>query len=442
MPAKNLVLPRTRRRFVLPAAFRSLRYYNFRLWFFGQTVSLIGTWMQSMAEQVLVYRITGSAAALGMVNFISLIPILPLSLWGGSVVDRFPKRTIIVLTQVAMMVQAFILAYLILSGKVVLWHVYLMAFILGAVTAIDLPARQAFVVDMVENKGDLANAIGLNSAMFNLARAAGPALAGVLVAATGEGLAFFLNGLTFLAVIGSLMMMRNLPAPKVDKGAHINTIKHMVEGLVYVRTRPTLIALISLVAISAFLSMPYSTLLPVFAADVLGKSAKPMIDGICGGAIPFMKCAAPEALALGILFAVVGIGAVIGALFVAARQGQSGGGNWLTVGNLLFPSLLLMFALSKSFTLSLVVMLLIGFSFVLQNALANTLLQITTPDELRGRVMSIYTLTFQVTMRLGSLQAGYVADWAGAPFSVGIGAVISLLYGLFVFVKYPKVRRL
>ncbi|HSQ28181.1 MAG TPA: MFS transporter [Anaerolineales bacterium] len=442
MPANLLSLRPFRRRFHLPATFRSLRHYNFRLWFFGQTVSLIGTWMQAMAQQVLVYRLTGSAAALGMVNFIALIPVVPLSLWGGSIADRFPKRTIIILAQVAMMLQAFILAWLTWTGTVQLWHVYVLALFLGAASAIDLPARQAFVVDMVEGKDDLANAIGLNSAMFNMARAAGPAMAGVLVAATGEGPAFFMNGLTFLAVMISLMFMRNLPPPSIQRGVKIKTLKHMAEGLSYVRTRQVLIALISLIAISAFLSMPYSTLLPVFATDILGDSAKPVIDAICGGDTPLINCQAPEALPLGILFAMVGVGAVCGALFVASRQGQTGSGKLLTVGNLLFPSLLLLFAFSKSFIFSLGIMLLIGFSFVLQNALANTLLQMTTPDELRGRVMSIYTLTFQIMMRMGSLQAGFVAEWSGAPFSVAIGAIISLAYGIFVFIRYPKVRRL
>ncbi len=395
-----------------------------------------------MAQQVLVYRLTGSAAALGVVNFIALIPVIPLSLWGGSIADRFPKRNIIILAQAAMMIQAFLMAWLTWSGQVKLWHVYVLALFLGAASAIDLPARQAFVVDMIEGKDDLANAIGLNSAMFNMARAAGPALAGVLVAATGEGPAFLMNGLTFLAVIISLFFMRNLPPPTLQKGVKVDTLKHMAEGFKYVQTRHVLIALISLIAVSAFLSMPYSTLLPVFATDILGSSADPVITTICGGETPLINCQAPEALPLGMLFTMVGLGAVVGALFVASRKGQSGSGKLLTLGNLLFPSLLLVFALSKSFVLSLMVMGLIGFSFVLQNALANTLLQMTSPDELRGRVMSIYTLTFQIMMRLGSLQAGFVAEWSSAPISVAIGAVASLFYGIFVALKFPKVRQL
>ena len=197
----------------LPATFRAFQHRNYLLWFIGQGISLIGTWMQTMAQQVLVYRLTGSAASLGIISFIGLIPLIPLSLWGGSIIDRFPKRTIILITQMIMLVQAFLLAALTWSGTVQIWQVYMLAFILGAATAVDLPARQAFTVDMVEGKDDLASAIGLNSAMFNGARAIGPALAGILVATSGEGNAFFFNGLTFVAVIISLLLMRNLPKP-------------------------------------------------------------------------------------------------------------------------------------------------------------------------------------------------------------------------------------
>src|SRR5512136_611337 len=197
----------------LPATFRAFHHRNYLLWFVGQGISLIGTWMQSMAQQVLVYRLTGSAASLGIISFIGLIPLIPLSLWGGSITDRFPKRTIILATQGLMLVQAFLLAGLTWSGTVQIWHVYVLAFILGAATAVDLPARQAFTVDMVEGKEDLTCAIGMNSAMFNSARAIGPALAGILVATTGEGNAFFINGLSFIAVIISLLMMRGLPKP-------------------------------------------------------------------------------------------------------------------------------------------------------------------------------------------------------------------------------------
>jgi len=291
-------------------------------------------------------------------------------------------------------------------------------------------------------KEDLTNAIGLNSAMFNLARALGPALAGIVVAATGEGNAFLLNSLTFLAVIISLLLMRNLPQSSrpLEKGG--GQLEHIKAGFKFVVSNRTIFVLISLIAISAFLSMPYNTLMPVFAEDILGKSAVPVVQFICNTQTGFITCQSPEALPLGILLSMVGIGAVVSALLIASLSEGSRRGILLTVGNLAFPFTLLLFAGSKSFVFSAIVMFFTGVSFVLQNVLANTLLQIASPDELRGRVMSFYTMTFQGMMRLGGLQAGLVADWLSAPLSVGIGAGMSLLYGLFVAVRFPQIRRL
>ena len=426
----------------LPATFRAFSHRNYKLWFIGQGISLIGTWMQTMAQQVLVYRLTGSAASLGIISFIGLIPLIPLSLWGGSITDRFPKRTILLITQSVMLVQAFLLAVLTWSGTVQIWHVYVLAFVLGAAIAVDLPARQAFTVDMVEGKEDLTSAIGMNSAMFNGARAIGPALAGILVATTGEANAFFLNGLTFIAVIISLLLMRGLPKPKSHIERDTSPLKHMVGGLQFILHRQTILILVSLIAVSAFLSMPYNTLLPVFASEVLKRSALPVVAALCNTNGFFMGCQAPEALPLGLLYSMIGIGAVIGALVVASLPTNARRGRLLTIGNLAFPLFLLLFAFSSNFFLSLILTLFIGFSFVWQNALANTLLQFVTPDELRGRVMGVYSMTFQAMFRLGGLQAGFMADWLGAPIAVGIGAAISLLYGLFVAFHYPKVRQL
>jgi MFS family permease len=425
----------------LPATFRAFRHRNYSLWFVGQGISLIGTWMQTMAQQVLVYRLTGSATSLGIISFIGLVPLIPLSLWGGSITDRFPKRTIILITQSVMLIQAFLLAALVWSGTVQIWHVYIMAFILGAAIAVDLPARQAFTVDMVEGKEDLTSAIGLNSAMFNSARAIGPALAGILVATTGEGNAFFINGLSFIAVIISLLMMRGLPKP-IPHAEDESPIQHMTGGVRFILQRQTILVLISLIAVSAFLSMPYNTLLPVFAGDVLKLSALPAVAAFCSAISVSAGCQAPEALPLGMLYSMLGIGAVIGALVVASLPINARRGKLLTLGNLAFPLFLLMFAFSTQFAISLFLMLFIGFSFVWQNALANTLLQFVTPDELRGRVMGVYTMTFQTMFRLGGLQAGFVADWIGAPLSIGIGAALSLIYGIFVAIRYPKVRQL
>ena len=424
------------------STFRALRHYNYRLWFIGQGISLVGTWMQTMAQQVLVYRLTGSAAALGIVNLMALIPLIPFSLWGGSLSDRFSKRKVILYAQVAMLVQALVLAAITWSGVVQIWHVYIMALLLGVANAVDLPARQSFTVEMVDGKEDLTNAIGLNSAMFNGARAIGPALAGIIVAATGEGTAFFLNALTFLAVIISLLMMRNLPKPAAQEARTKPLPGHIAEGLRFIFQNKNLLVLVSLVAVSAFLSMPYNTLMPAVAGKVLAGSAQSAVNAICDPQTGWFTCKAPEALPLGLLMAAVGVGAVIGALSVAALPDNARRGRWLTVGNLGFPLLLLGVAISRSFLLTMGLLLGVGVMFVWQNALSNTLIQLCAPDALRGRIMAVYTMTFQSFMRLGGLQAGFVADWLGIPIALGAGAVISLVYGAFIAIRYPVVRRM
>ncbi len=398
--------------------------------------------MDTMAQQVLIYSLTNSALSLGLLSFIALIPLIPMGLIGGSIVDRFPRRTIIVITQSVLMLQALLLSLLVFTGAIKEWHVYAMAFVLGIVSAVDIPARQAFTVDMVEGKEDLFNAIALNAAIFNGARAIGPALAGLAVAAVGVGMAFLVNGLSFIAVIISLLMMRGLPQLTRKQQEDISLGGHIMEGLRFIRSRRELFYLVSLVAVSAFLSMPYSTLMPVFATRVLGASAAPVIDYVCAsGPLP-LHCTTPAALPLGILLTMVGIGALIGSLAIASVPESVRKGRMLTAGNLVFPIVLLLFSLSKSFVFSTVVLVLVGVSFVMQNALANSLLQLNSPDELRGRVMGVYSMTFQGMMRLGGLQAGIMADAVSASFSVGIGAVVSLVYGAYVAFRIPEVRKL
>ncbi len=422
--------------------FRALSHPNYRLWFVGQGISQIGTWMQSMAQQVLVYRLTGSALSLGIVNLMTVIPLIPFSFWGGSLADRVSKRKILLVTQSLMLVQAVILALLTWTGAVRVWHVYLMAFLLGIFKAVDMPPRQSFVVEMVEGKEDLTSAIGLNSTINNSARTLGPAIAGVVVAAMGEAVAFLINSLSFLAVITSLLLMRNLPKVEKSKEVAPAVIPHMREGIRCVFSQQVLLILMSLVAVTSFLSRPYQTLLPVFADQMLRGSAQPVVNFLCNGQYHPLNCIAPEALPLGLLLSAVGVGAVTGAILVASLPSHARRGRLLTLGNLGLPLLLLLFVGSKFFLLSLFFMLLVGMGQVFQNALANTLLQISAPDELRGRVMSQYSLVSQGMHQLGGLQAGFVADWIGAPLSVGIGAAISLLYGIFVFIRYPRVRAL
>jgi MFS family permease len=423
-----------------PSTFRALRYRNYRLFFFGQLISLIGTWMQTIAQQYLVYRLTGKAEMLGIISLIGIVS-LPLSLWGGSLADRFPKRNIIVVTQTVMMVQAFVMAALTWSGAVQVWQVMVMSVILAAANAVDIPARQAFVVEMVGGKEDLTNAISLNSAVFNGARAIGPAVAGLAVATAGEAGAFFINGLSFIAVIAGLLLMR-LP-PHVPAGRQGSLVSHLKEGARYVRGQQVVMVLMSMVAVSAFLSMPYSTLLPVFAAHVLKISAQPVVNAVCGPSSTLhLSCQSPDALTYGLLMAAVGLGAVIGALFTASLSANARRGAWLTLGNLAFPVTIILMALSHSFPWTMVLLVGIGFSFVAQNALANTLIQMASPDALRGRVMSFYTVTFQGMMRLGGAQAGFMSDAVGPGFAVGIGGVISLAYAIIVAIRYPKVREM
>jgi len=395
-----------------------------------------------MAQQVLVYSLTGSAISLGIVNLMTFLPLLPFSFWGGSLADRYSKRMIILITQTLMLVQALILAALTWTGAVRVWHVYLMAFLLGMLKAVDMPPRQSFVVEMIEGKEDLTSAIGLNSAIHNGARTIGPAIAGLVVATRGEATAFFLNSLSFVAVIACLLLMRDLPKTTRPKSQNPPIIAHMLEGVRYVLGQQVLLVLMSLVAVTSFLSRPYQTLLPVFADDMLHGSAQPVVSFLCYGESPILTCLEPEALPLGLMFSAIGIGAVTGAILVASLPERARRGRLLTLGNLGLPVLLLAFVNSKIFIVSLFLLLLVGMWQVFQNALANTLVQITSPDELRGRVMSQYSLVSQGMHQLGGLQAGFVADWIGAPLSVGIGAALSLLYGIFVFLRFPQVREL
>lgn len=422
--------------------FRALSHRNYRLWFFGQGLSLIGTWMQSMAQQVLVYRLTGSASALGIVSFMQVVPLVPFALWGGTLADRVPKRKVILVTQILMMIQATLLAVLTWMGVVETWHVYLMSLLLGMAKAVDMPARHSFVVEMVEGKEDLTSAIGLNSTIHNLGRTLGPVMAGLAVATMGEAVAFFLNSLSFLAVIFSLLSMQNLPPQPVEQHEDVKVLTYMKEGVRFVRGQQTLLILMSLVAVNSFLSRPYQTLMPVFADRMLKDGAQPVVAFLCGGGDTLFRCRAPEALPLGLLLAAVGLGAVMGALLVASLPASARRGRVLTLGNLGLPLLLLFFVNSRSFPVSLFLMFFVGMGQILQNAMANTLLQITAPDRLRGRVMSLYSLVTQGMTHVGGLQAGFVADWVGAPMSVGVGAAVALSYGAFVALRYPRVREL
>jgi MFS family permease len=420
-------------------ALRALHHRNYRLYFTGQIFAQVGSWMQMIAQQWLVYRLTGSIAMLGLINALGLLPLIPLMFWGGSLADRLPRRRILIFTQVAMSLQSLLLAVLTWTGAVQVWHVLALSVLLAALMALNMPAQQAFVVEMVEGKEDLTSAIGLNSALLNGARALGPVLAGIGVATTGEAGAFLANGLSILAVVAALLAMRVDDRPPAQPRG--SAAAHMLEGMRYLGRHQVLLVLTSMVGVSAFLSMPYSTLLPVFAKVVLADSARPLVNWICPPAAA-AACQSPDAVTYGFLMAVVGVGALVGALTVAGLPHDAPRGRWLTAGNVGFPILLLGMAVSRSVWLTAALLAGVGFCFVAQNALVNTLLQFAAPDALRGRIMSFYVLTFSVTMRLGAMQGGLMGEAFGAPSAIGVGAFLSLIYGIFVAWRYPSVREL
>jgi MFS family permease len=397
--------------------FQALRHRNFRLWFFGQLTSLIGTWMQTIAQNWLVYKLTGSAWDLGLVNFVGAIPLVPLTLHAGAIADRFSKRRIIFLTQASMMALAFVLAILCATGAVRLWHVIGLAFLLGTAQAIDTPARQAFVIELV-GREDLANAIALNSGTFHGARVIGPAVAGILVAAIGVSGAFFLNGASFLAVLGALFLMdATLIRRAQPDGTGRDDLWGGVRYLAGNRASGSVVLLISL---SAFLAMPYYVLVPIFAKEVLGGGA-----GGYGG-----------------LMSAGGGGAVLGSLYAASGGAVRRKGALLTAGSLSFPLLLLAFSFSRSYTVSILLLAAVGFAFVIQNAPANSLLQSLVPDHLRGRVLAIYVSLFLGLMRLGGLLVGLLATATSATAALAITAAASLVASLLVFRKFPELRRM
>lgn len=428
----------TKTRFLF--TFRALRHRNYRLFFFGQLVSYIGTWMQRIALQWLVYRLTGSATMMGVIELVVVLPQGPLSLWGGSLADRFSKRSLMLVTQSTMMLLAFSLAALTWTGKIQMWHVLVAALGVGIASAIDVPVTQSFWIELVDDKDDLANALGLSLAIFNAARVIGPAIGGSVVAMAGEAAAFFFNGLSFPAILISLLMMRLADKPPPMHKSKFGP--HLWEAMRYLWRQPTMIVLFSLVAMSAFLSVPYLTLLPVFAKKVLQESAQPLIGLVCHGLHTWLTCQSPDAITYGLLVAAPGIGALGGALFAASQPPAARRGWWLTVCNLGFPALLIGLALSRSFVFTLVLLVGIGFSFAIQDVLASIMLQLTVPDEMRGQVLSLYMVGVIGMMRLGGVQAGLLGDYLGAPAAVGIGALICLIYSVFIVWRYPRLREL
>ena len=404
------------RRWGLPLVLRALHHRNYRLFFGGQLISLTGTWMQTVAQSWLVYRLTGSAVLLGFVGFSSQIPVFLLAPVGGSAADRYNRRRILVVTQTAAMLLAFILAALTLSGRVQVWHVFVLAAFLGVVNAFDLPTRQAFVADMV-GREDLINAIALNSTMFNGARMIGPAVAGLLIDTIGEGWCFLANGVSYLAVIAGLLMMSmtvRTPAPLPG-----SALASIIEGFRYVKRTRQIRALLLLLGLVSLVGMPYTVLMPIFAAQILHGGPR----------------------GLGILVSAIGFGALAGALTLAAKKGIRGLNSWVALSATGFGVSLILFSLSRSFWLSAALLLPVGFSVMVEMASSNTLIQSLVPDSLRGRVMAVYSMMFMGMAPLGSLLAGALAQRLGAPATVAIGGVVCMAGAMVFGLHLPALRQ-
>ncbi len=398
--------------------FRSLKYRNYRLFFSGQSVSLIGTWMQRIAMPWLVYHMTGSALLLGIVSFAGQLPTFLLAPLAGVLTDRWSRYRVLVATQTISMVQAFILAILALSGVIQIWHIVVLSVGLGCINAFDVPSRQSFVIDMVEKKEDLGNAIALNSMMFNGARLIGPSIAGVMLATTSEGICFLLNAISYLFVIASLLMMKvNI---KRLAGKKHDMILDLKVGVNYVLGFPPLKHLLILLAIVSLTGMSYSVLMPVFAKEVLH-----------GGSHTY-----------GFLMGAAGFGALLGALFLASREEVLKLGRIVPAAALLFGTSLIILSFTNIFLLSLMMMIFVGMGLMLQTASSNTILQTLTDDDKRGRVMSFYTMAVMGTAPFGSLLAGGLAKTIGTPHTLLAGGIITLIGAMVFLRKLPELKKL
>jgi MFS family permease len=394
---------------------RALRHRNFQLFFFGQVISLTGTWMQSLAQAWLVYRLTGSSVLLGLVNFAGQIPVFLVSPIGGHVADRRNRHRMIVATQVSSMVLALLLAWLTLSHRVQIRQLFVIAILLGIVNAFDIPARQSFLVEMV-GKEDMINAIALNSTIFNAARLVGPAVAGILVAKIGEGWCFFVNGISYAAVIAGLLLMRM--APFITKPAESSAWQNIREGFGYVARTGPIRSLLIMLAILSFFGLPFTVLMPIFADGILHQGSR----------------------GFGFLMSAVGLGAMSGALLLASRTGVNGLSRWLTGAGFMFPPALFGFAFSKSLPLSCLLLFLSGFTMMIHVGATNTLIQSMVPDHFRGRVMSVYSMMLIGMNPVGAMAAGYEADHWGAPLTIAMVSGVCLVAAAWLAFRLPEFR--
>jgi MFS family permease len=400
---------------LLKTLFSSLRHRNFRLFWLGQLVSLTGTWMQNVGQAWLVLELTHSPFKLGVVSALQFAPMLFFSFFAGAYIDYFSKRRIIITTQFVMMVLAFTLAVLVSTGAIRYWHIVVLATLLGVVNTIDMPARQAFIMEMV-GKEDLMNAVALNSSVFNAARAIGPAVAGILIAAAGTAVCFFVNGLSFLAVIASLLLMKIELAPRKGPLSY-NVLKDINEALRYIKDTPVLRVTILLVAMVGVFATNFNVLVPVFARQELHK----------------------DAAGFGLLMSSFGAGALIGAFSLAFMSRLGPKPAFLLGGGMGLSIVLILIGLQNGYGLTALLLALCGWCMVTFYGMANTTVQLNTEDRLRGRVMSVYTFTFGGLSPIGSLFAGTLAHWLKAPLTFALGGLLTGTVFFVVILKRSKI---
>jgi MFS family permease len=392
----------------LSPRFRALQHRNFQLFIAGQLTSLIGTWMQTTAQLWLVYKLTNSAALLGVFGFANQVPILFLAALGGYIGDRYNRHHGVIWTQIVSMVLAFVLAALTFANIIQVWELIFIAFLVGVVNAFDVPIRQAFLVEMVV-KEDLPNAIALNSSIFNGARVVGPAIAGFALAWKGPAWCFFLNGVSFLAVIGALLAMRIVKRESKKEAG--SPFQSLMQGFRFAMSDLPIRSTLLLLSMLSLLGLQYSVFLPIFASEVLHRGAK----------------------GFGLLMSAAGVGAVIGALHFAARTSYKGLARWIAATSTTCAVGLVIFSQSRVFWLSMAVLLVVGFCATVQMAATNTTLQNRVPDQLRGRIMAVYATMFMGVQPIGSLIAGGVAKHIGAPYTLEVFGTLCFL-GSMVFI--------
>jgi MFS family permease len=396
---------------------RALHHRNYRLFFGGQSISLIGTWMQQIAMSWLVYRLTNSVFLLGLVGFSSQIPVFLFASIAGVYADRWNRYRILVVTQTLAMIQALILAFLALIGAIQVWHIIVLSIFLGVINAFDMPTRQSFIVELIEKAEDLGNAIALNSFMFNGARLVGPAVAGILIGLLGEGVCFLINGISFLGIIFALIAIK---VPERKKAVRAPRIwQDLKEGYSYAFGFAPIRYILLQLGLMSFMGMSYTVLMPIFAKDILH-----------GG---------PHTL--GFLMAASGIGALAGSIYLASRHTILGLGRFIAYASAIFGIGIIAFSLSTMLIISLAMMFITGFGMIVQMASSNTILQSIVEEDKRGRVMSIYATAFIGMAPLGNLFAGSLASWIGAPNTLIFSGIACIIGSLIFAVNLPQMRK-